>query len=405
MAGIAAESELTAGASSSSPSTPPPSAPLRRQRADGVRYELATPADDGEIRRLLRENPMPGRIAISLEREPDASLAAAVEGDLHHTIVARDTSSGRLIAMGSVSVRDRYIDGQPTRVGYLGQLRLDRSVRPRASIVVGGYRLFRELHASLGVTLYLTSIASDNVPARRLLERGLPGMPTYRPRDTFVTSLFPPQGWPRPRGDVKVNEAGIDRVGDMLACLERNGRRFQFAPVWREADLAGRIESGEIQPIVATRGGRVVGCLAEWDQSAYKQAVVRGYAPRLARWRRIVNVAGSLLGVPHLPPIGTPLNLAQLSHIAVDDDDPAVFAALLRYACLPSDRALGYETTTYNVLGLSERHPLSAAIPHRMRRHAYRTNLYAVYWPDDPAGRAAADALDRRPANPEVALL
>ena len=28
--------------------------------------------------------------------------------------------------------------------------------------------------------LYLTSIAADNLPARRLLERGLPDMPTYR---------------------------------------------------------------------------------------------------------------------------------------------------------------------------------------------------------------------------------
>jgi hypothetical protein len=48
----------------------------------------------------------------------------------------------------------------------------------------------RELHNSLGVRLYLTSIASDNVVARRLLERGLPGMPTYRPLCEFVTLVF-----------------------------------------------------------------------------------------------------------------------------------------------------------------------------------------------------------------------
>src|SRR4051812_34220400 len=36
-----------------------------------ARFDVANQADDFEIRRLLRENPMPGKISISLEREPD----------------------------------------------------------------------------------------------------------------------------------------------------------------------------------------------------------------------------------------------------------------------------------------------------------------------------------------------
>src|SRR4051794_19024058 len=40
-----------------------------------ARFDVATPADDAEIRRVLRENPMPGAIRLSLEREPDAQLA------------------------------------------------------------------------------------------------------------------------------------------------------------------------------------------------------------------------------------------------------------------------------------------------------------------------------------------
>jgi hypothetical protein len=54
-----------------------------------VIVDLATPADDPEIRRLLRDNPMDGEIRVSLEREPNAFLAAAVEGEPHHMVVAR----------------------------------------------------------------------------------------------------------------------------------------------------------------------------------------------------------------------------------------------------------------------------------------------------------------------------
>jgi hypothetical protein len=372
-----------------------------------VRFDLATVADDAEIRRLLRENPMPGRIGVSLEREPDVSIAAAVEGDVHHTIVARDPVTGRLIATGGVSVRERYANGEPTRVGYLGQLRLDHRCRPRASVILGGFARFRELHQSLGVKLYLTSIAEDNLPARRLLERCLPGMPTYRPLGTFVTSLFPPQVIRRGRrsSGVTVREVGQDRLPQVLVFLQRHGRRFQYAPVWTADELLARCRASdsELEFAVAERGGRIVGCIGSWCQSAYKQAVVRSYAPAVGRWRRVINVFGRPFGIPRLPSVGTPLNLTYLSHLAVnDDDDPSVFAALLRYGCSPIDKWMGEDVIGYYVLGLDERHPLFHHIPRSVRRHTYRTTLYAVHWED---GRAAAEALDGRPCHPEAALL
>src|SRR6516225_2242577 len=80
-----------------------------------VKFEVATPVDDFEIRRLLRESPMPGNVSISLEREPDyftearafdlksakvaedrpgsanVSSQGGAVGTQWHTIVARDT--------------------------------------------------------------------------------------------------------------------------------------------------------------------------------------------------------------------------------------------------------------------------------------------------------------------------
>ena len=369
-----------------------------------IQFELATPADDAEIRRLLRENPMPGRISISLEREPNASLAAAVEGEVHHTIVARDDTSGRLVAMGSVSVREMYINGRPTRVGYLGQLRLDRPYRPRASLIVAGYRFFRSnLHESLDVPFYLTSIAHDNVAARRLLERGLPGMPTYRPLGGYITNLI--ESWgrlPKRWAELQVQNVHLDHLPQILDCLKRYGRRHQFASVWSEQNLEARVASEEIELVVAKREGRVVGCIAQWDQSAYKQAVVRGYDRRLDRWRGWINAVYGFTRVPRLPEAGTRLNMAYLSHLAVDDDDPEVFAALMAFAADPGDRWFEDGGRGYFVLGLAEDSPLLRAIPRRLRRHTYHTNLYAVHFDD---GRDAVAALDARPCQPEVALL
>src|SRR5436309_14520425 len=71
------------------------------RRLDGFQYSVARPEDDAEIRRLLRENPMPGEVSVSLEREPNSALAASIERDLHRSIVACQCATRWSVALGS----------------------------------------------------------------------------------------------------------------------------------------------------------------------------------------------------------------------------------------------------------------------------------------------------------------
>ncbi|HET6249973.1 MAG TPA: GNAT family N-acetyltransferase [Tepidisphaeraceae bacterium] len=154
-----------------------------------VQFRIATRGDDAALRQLLRDNPMPGRISLSLQREPDYFAAAAIEGPDHRTIIAEE--NGRVICAGSISTRLRYINGEKMRVGYLGGLRLDSSCRGRTGIIIRGYQFFREMHEHGGPLIYLTSIVGDNLPARRLLEKGVRGMPSYRFVGELVTLVIP----------------------------------------------------------------------------------------------------------------------------------------------------------------------------------------------------------------------
>src|SRR5436305_15344875 len=99
---------------------------LTARRANRVRFELATESDDFEIRRLLREQPMPGRISLSLERGSRYFADAALPNAEKQTIVAREF--GRLVCVGSCAIRRCFVNGQPRRVGYLGGLRLAANV-------------------------------------------------------------------------------------------------------------------------------------------------------------------------------------------------------------------------------------------------------------------------------------
>jgi hypothetical protein len=141
----------------------------------------------------------------------------------------------------------------------------------------------------------------------------------------------------------------------------------------------------------------VVGCAALWDQRPFKQAVVRGYAPRLRRWRPFINVAAPLLGTPRLPAPGQRLEFVYLSHFAVDDDDAGTAGALVATA-----RARLPQGIAYLVAGLATGGPLHAAVGRRFPHREYRSGLYLAYWPD---GEEIVRALDTRRVQPEVAVL
>src|SRR5437016_827244 len=137
-----------------------------------AQFAVATEADDAEIRRLLRENPMPGRISLSLEREPCYFAGARLPGEAKQTIIARE--EGRIVCVGNCVIRERFVNGEPRRVGYLGGLRLDAQYAGRFDIVRRGYEFFHQLQAGAPADFYFTSIAADNERARTFLERGLP---------------------------------------------------------------------------------------------------------------------------------------------------------------------------------------------------------------------------------------
>jgi hypothetical protein len=365
-----------------------------------IAVEPARPEDDPQLRRLLRDNPMDGEIRVSLEREPNAFLAAVVEGEPHCTIVARQ--NGIVVGMGSRSVRSAFVDGEPRRLGYLSQLRVDRAFRGRPRLLAAGYDLLRSFRRPDELPFDLTSVIADNQVARRLLGAGLPGLPAYREVEGFVTLVVPTTS--RARRDAGIERGSRDRlpdIADIAACLERNRSRYQFAPRFTVEDLLSPERSRGLAPedfFVAVAGGEIAGCLALWDQSEFKQVVVRGYASRLARRRPWINGLAPLLGFPRLPDPGEILPHAYVSHLAVDGDDPGIFASLIETAYAEA-RARRYASV---VIGLAARHPWLPWLRRRFRPREYASVLYAVHWPD---GADAVAALDRRLPHVEVALL
>ena len=92
-------------------------------------FELATPADDQAIRRVMAETPMIGSVTVSFQREPSFFEANDVLGRDWQAVVCRDTKQDEIVGVATRSVRPLYVNGIPRRIGYLSGLRFVRHAR------------------------------------------------------------------------------------------------------------------------------------------------------------------------------------------------------------------------------------------------------------------------------------
>ena len=367
---------------------------------------LATPADDPDLRRILRETPFDGNISLSFEREPDYFCAADIEGQFHQTMVVCETEGGKIMGMGDRSVRPLWVNGQPTQVGYFSGFRARDDYRrglALARFTQQGFRYYHQLHADGRAPFYIISIIADNIPARRLLTAGLKGLPRLQEYTRMTTYAIhparPKADLPLPRG-LRLVRGSQERIPAIVDCLERNGARKQFSPHWTaEALLSPLTPHLVIEDffLAVDGSGCVAGCLALWDQNTFKQTVVRGYAGLLGRFRKTINLLAPLGGWPPLPDVGAPLNQAFACFLALDGDDPDVFAALLRAVY----NEAAHRRYSYLLLGLPEASPLGRTIK-SYRPLKYVSQIYLAAWEDRPQEIASIDA---RPPALEIAIL
>ncbi|MDP9194442.1 MAG: GNAT family N-acetyltransferase [Acidobacteriota bacterium] len=366
---------------------------------DDVAFSIATRADDAGIRRLLSSNPIPGKIRIRYEREPDYFAGCATMGATQ-VLVAR--ADERVIGVACRAIRSMYINGDRAEVGYLGQLRVDPNFRGRW-LVLRGFRKLQELHRQSPPRGYVTTIIEGNDEAEGVLVRRARGpMPRYRKIDRLMTLALPVWSAAAAATAFKAAPAGA-ALQDIVAFLNREGRRKNFFPVYDEQSFTDDTTRG-FDPkdfIVIERDGAIAGVAGLWDQSAYKQSIVDAYDPLTRAVRPIYNTAAKMLHRATLPKPGTALRFGYGSFFCAMNDDPNIARELIvRLLSLARERRLDHL-----LLGFTESDPLLATA--RQFRHvAYPAGVFTVAWDDGNDLTANFhDGLDSRPRFLEIASL
>lgn len=352
----------------------------------GVSFSLAERDDDTQIRRLLRENPMGGGIALSMRQEPDYFIESDHKPGRQHTIVAR--SGEALVAVGSCAIRPRYVNGEVVGVGYLRTLRLDATMSGRFDILRRGYRFLREQWEQWQVPYLFTSIAAENERAIRFLERGLPGMPRYRFLSEFATLMLPV----RTRGERRDEECNLEEISEFL---DGKNRGRNLSPLWPVTELQGlhALGLGANDFVVLRERSRIVACGAVWDQRSFKQTVIHKYGFREAVQKTLFNCVAPLFRRPPMPSVNEVCPFGFISHFAAEP--PHAERLIRRLLTIAAGKGIHFLCA-----GFAQADPVLATVQARFFAHSYRSRLYQVDWPGSPSSPISA-----RDLNPETALL
>jgi hypothetical protein len=352
-----------------------PVVPLPKSQFD---IDLATSADDLELRQLLRRNPIPGPISIIFEREPSFFDSCRIRGDFVQVGVGRDRRTGKIVGLGTRSIASAFVNGNPTPVGNLADLRLEPAYRG-GTLIARGYRFLKYLHEDGRTKLYTTMIFAGNHAALKTIASGRAGLPRYHDMGVIHSpGIKIRRTRPAVCADCEILRGSEELLPEIVECLNRNNARRQFAPVHTVAMFKERWrEFRAADFVVAVRGSRVIGALGCWDQTPFKQTRIVGYAPPLRWLLPVANALSPLTRSPRFPIPGEKIPYFHIGFIAVDGDDLRVFRSLLRFAY---NEAVGGRYL-YAILALHEHDPLLPVL-REYSRTAFSGRLFCVTFDD-----------------------
>lgn len=365
-------------------------------------FYLAQETDDVSLRKILKETPMDGRIKLTFKREPNFFYATRVEGELSQVIIARESIKQEIGVLGCRSVKSVYMNGKEAKVGYLSGLRIHPHYR-NSTLLARGYQYLHACHQDHKVPFYLTTISQDNQHAIDLLTQQRATLPAYIDLGMYCTSVIDlSRGRKQHTGTMKVVKGDLCYLDPIVECLNRNGREKQFYPVYtRDLFLSrnGRLRDFNIEDFyVAIDGDKVVGVMAKWDQSSFKQIMVNGYKGFFSRMLPLYHLSAGLLGLPRLPNPGSQINYFYVSFMAIDSNEPEIFRSLLQ-AMYNVSINTQYD---YFMIGLHETDPLLKIVRADYRFVKFDCRLYIACWDD---GRDSYQQIDGRIPYLELATL
>ncbi|MEO7368582.1 MAG: GNAT family N-acetyltransferase [Gemmatimonadaceae bacterium] len=339
------------------------SAAMRLASRVPAEVRQATEADNRGLLALSASCSMRGDISLRFQREPDFFALSRLEGSDWSVDVI--DAVDRIAGCVGTSIREVYINGQPTRTGYVGDLKVHPAHRDHGTADSlsnqAGYRM-----ESLpdGSPALITVLAGNSAMEKRLSgERGLDRFHWLATIRSYSIPILWKRRAKRSRVYMVVERAKWSDIGAMVELWTRVGLTRQFAPLFDETTLADWIRSApglDISSYLLARSsnGELIGFMALWDQSSFKQMYVEKYSRKMAVVAALSNAIAPRVGGARLVAPGEQMRLQTVAHVCVPRERPDI----LEWLIVTAHNDVRHTGCAFFNVGLDIADPLSVAV-------------------------------------------
>ena len=363
-------------------------------------FGIAEPKDDVQLRACMARNAMGDGIKVTFRREPNYFEGCKLQGHDFEIMKCTDTQSENIVGLGSRFFLHAFINGKPQEIGYLADLRAESHVR-NGTLLARAYHHLMSQHQKRPVPFYYSLILSNNSTALKQLTSSRAGLPTYIHLGKVLTPAIH-LDLPKPKISIKninFSTANPSNLKDVLAFIQSQYQHKQLAPVYTLDDFtSGRLKSLHPEDIyVAYQDDKIIATIAAWDQSFAKQTHIEGLSLGMKCLRPFYNGLAKISPLKPIPSIGSRVPYLYLAMIAVKNNDPSIFRALLRHVYRERRQANWH----YAIAGLHENDPLAKCLL-EYRHIPASGELFIVH---DENGQDSVKHLDQRIPYVEIASI
>lgn len=327
---------------------------------------LASANDGKEILRILESSAAKGNIELIYTRRPDAYESYMKEAGQARVFISRNGEH----AVGTCAevIREVYIGGRVCRAAYVCGLKKDADYDGGIGF---GSRFIRDLQRD-NIDFYFCSVVAENTDARRMFEksRRLLEMRQTVGYKTYI--LSPKIKVKAKKHSFTFRRATEDDKEILIDFLNAEGKKKDMFPVIKSFDEFYNLGIEDFYLLLD--GERIVATAALWNQTEYKQYVVKRYG-RIMKIARIFNPLLSAFRYIKLPKENQSLDFPMLAFFLCKDDNTENYMIFLNEIKRKISKKYGMF-----VLGLSDGH-FARPFADKLPSISFETMLYEIKFP------------------------
>ena len=367
-------------------------------KAKDIIYRIATANDEPSLKRILSQNGMDSWVNITLRKEPNYFDADHLMGENISVIAYKTEDESEVIGMYACTLFKLFFAGKEESIVYLNSLRVNPDFRHKIRFLKEGFNSIDKL-ISFQVTLpfMFTSIASENLNAKRMLESNLKGMPKYIPLAQMSTFSFLAKPYKK---SCLSQRANCNDIASIVKFYNKVSKRYDFAPILNESWLKTLDGSKGLKIedfyLVKNSNGEIEAIFALWDQRKIKQVVIESYRPPLDKFRFLYNLYAKMSVNLMLPKEGETLQQVFISFFTTLSKDTGRILTILKEASAHIEKK-GAKLCT---IGFASNDPLCDIMRDSLKAKEYQTDIEAVF-----LSASTETEIKLSHLKPEIALL